>query len=70
LGIKLNGKKFNPESKIDPETEYSKEVFAKSVVQANAATIDFAGFDPLLERICRAIQHHAASSHAPHHHRL
>lgn len=57
---KLNGKKFNPTGDIDPTTEYSKEVFAKSVVKANADKIDFSGFDPLLERIEKAIQHHAA----------
>lgn len=60
LKTKLNGKKFNPASEIDPTKEYSKEVFAKSVVKANAAKIDFSGFDPLLERIQKAIQHHAA----------
>jgi RNA-directed DNA polymerase len=56
----LNGKSFNPANEIDPKTEYSKEVFAKSVVRPNAGKIDFSGFDPLLERICKAIEHHAA----------
>lgn len=60
LNTKLNGKKFNPASEIDPTKEYSKEIFAKSVVKNNAAKIDFSGFDPLLERINKAIQHHAA----------
>jgi RNA-directed DNA polymerase len=60
LKTKLNGKKFNPASEIDPNKEYSKEIFAKSVVKNNAAKIDFSGFDPLLERINKAIQHHAA----------
>jgi len=60
LKTQLNGKKFNPASEIDPTKEYSKEVFAKSVVKANAAKIDFSGFDPLLERIHKAMQHHAA----------
>lgn len=58
LTTKLNEKKFNPASKIDPNTEYSKEVFAKSVVKANADKIDFSGFDPLLYRICKVIEHH------------
>jgi RNA-directed DNA polymerase len=60
LNTKLNGKKFNPASEIDPTKEYSKEVFAKAVVKANAANINFSGFDPLLERIHKAILHHAA----------
>lgn len=57
---KLNGKSFSPSNEIDPNTQYSKEVFAKSVVKPNAKDIDFSGFDPLLERIVKAIQHHAA----------
>jgi retron-type reverse transcriptase len=55
LKKKLNGKSFNAENKIDPEKEYSKEVFAKSVIKPNAKNIDFSGFDPLLERIQKAI---------------
>lgn len=57
---KINGKKLNTASKIDPTKDLSKEAFAKSVVKANADQIDFSGFDPLLERIEKAIQHHAA----------
>ncbi len=57
---KLNGKKLNTASKIDPSKDLSKEAFAKSVVKANADKIDFSGFDPLLERICKAMQHHDA----------
>lgn len=58
LATKLNEKQFNHANKIDPNTEYSKEVFAKSVVKANADKIDFSGFDPLLDRICQVINHH------------
>jgi RNA-directed DNA polymerase len=47
----LNGKKLSLKSKIDPQTEYGKEVFAKSVIKPNANKIDFSGFDPLLKRI-------------------
>ena len=47
---RLKGKKFNPSGKIDPQTEYGKEVFAKSVVKQNLHNIDFSGFDPLLDR--------------------
>lgn len=58
----LNGKKFNPNpknGKIDPQTEYGKEVFAKSVVKPNADKIDFTGFDPLLDRIVGVLDHYA-----------
>lgn len=56
----INGKSLNTASKIDPAKDLSKEAFAKYVVRANAANINFSGFDPLLERIHKAIQHHAA----------
>lgn len=58
--FKINGKKLNTASKIDPSKDLSKEAFARSVVRPNASHIDFSGFDPLLTRICKAIQHHAA----------
>lgn len=56
----INGKKLNTASKIDPTKDLSKEAFAKSVVRPNASKIDFSGFDPLLERIHKAIQHYTA----------
>ena len=56
LQTELDGKKFNPSDKdFDPNSEYDKWVFAKKVVQPNAATINFAGFAPLLERIVAVI---------------
>ena len=54
----LKGKKFSPASKIDPSKEYGKEVFANSVVRPSAASIDFSGFDPLLERIAKVLLHY------------
>lgn len=54
----LNGKKFNASNNIDVSSEYSKEVFANSVVKPNTDKIDFSGFDPLLQRIVKAIEHH------------
>lgn len=60
---KLKGKKLNTSNKsFNPLKDLSKEAFAKSVVKANADKIDFSGFDPLLERICKAIQDHAAKT--------
>jgi RNA-directed DNA polymerase len=58
LKKELNKKTFNSSDKIDPSTEYSKEVFANSVVKPNASSIDFSGFDPLLNRIFAAIKHY------------
>jgi len=56
-GTLLNGKKFSTKAKIDPQTEYGKEVFAKSMVKPNAKKIDFSGFDPLLDRIVSVLDH-------------
>lgn len=55
----LNGKKFNPKKKINPQTDYSKEVFAKSVVRPDAQNIDFSGFDILLDRIVEVLDDYA-----------
>lgn len=58
----LNGKKFSTKNEIDINHEYSKEVFAKSVIKPNAAAIDFSGFIPLLKRIEKVMKHHAAQT--------
>jgi retron-type reverse transcriptase len=60
LDAELNGKKFSPKNDIDTNHEYSKEVFAKSVIKPNARNIDFSGFSPLLTRIVKVLRHHAA----------
>lgn len=60
LGTLLGGKKFNYKSTtIDEATEYGKAYFAEHVVKANAATIDFTGFDILLDRLRQVIAHYA-----------
>ncbi|QNT78067.1 hypothetical protein JGUZn3_08350 [Entomobacter blattae] len=58
----INGKKLSLTNgkEFDSSKHYSKMIFAKSVLKANADKIDFSGFDPLLERIQKAILHHAA----------
>ena len=48
---RLNNKRFKVRGKINPTTEYGKEVFAKSVIKPNAHAIDFSKFDVLLNRI-------------------
>lgn len=60
LAKTLGGKTFNYKTKTQTATEYGKGYFAEHVVQAEADTIDFSGFDPLLERIKSAISHYAA----------
>jgi RNA-directed DNA polymerase len=49
---KLEGKTFNPSDKgFKNKTEYGKYLFSKLIVKKNQATIDFSGFNPILERI-------------------
>lgn len=56
----LGGKKFNYKSPtIDESTEYGKAFFAEHVVKPNAGSIDFSGFDPLLDRIEKVLAHYA-----------
>lgn len=54
----LNGKTFNPNDKKMTATEYSKNHFAKYVVKAQQATIDFSGFEPLLSSIVKIMNNH------------
>lgn len=54
----LKGKKFSAESKIDPDTEYSKEVFANSVVIPNSHNINFSDFDAILDRIVAVLNNY------------
>ena len=60
LETKLDGKTFNPHKEHDAPGEYGKFLFAEKVVRANADTIDFSGFTPLLERIASVIDHYTA----------
>ncbi|MBN8914942.1 MAG: retron Ec67 family RNA-directed DNA polymerase/endonuclease [Rhizobiales bacterium] len=61
LKRELNGKKFNPSNQIDITKEYSKDIFANHVVKAEADTIDFSGFTPLLDRIKKVIEDYKIS---------
>lgn len=58
MNVRLNGKRFNPKSTIDPQTEYGKEIFAKKVVKPNAHEIDFKEFDSILDRIVAVLHHY------------
>ena len=59
LAKTLGGKTFNYKNDKLSSTEYGKSYFAEHVVQAEADTIDFSGFDPLLDGIKSAIAHYA-----------
>jgi hypothetical protein len=60
LATELSGKKFNAGNKKENETEFGKHIFADRIVRPNAATVNWAGFAPLLQGICDVIDHYAA----------
>ena len=55
---KLNGKIFNSKKKHGEDKEYGKEIFANTVVYPNKSSINFGGFEPLLKRFVKAINHY------------
>ncbi len=61
----VDGKVFDPNKEHDEAGKYGKVVFAKRVVIANAAAIDFSGFATLLDRIVAVLDHHAALKMVP-----
>jgi RNA-directed DNA polymerase len=59
LGMKLDGKTFNPKNEdLDHKSEYGKAYFALHVVKKLEATIDFKGFKPILDRLVAALDDH------------
>jgi RNA-directed DNA polymerase len=65
LATVLDGKTFDPDKEHDEAGKYGKAIFAARVIEPNAATIDFSGFAPLLDRIVAALDHHAKMKSAP-----
>ena len=61
LKTKVNGLEFDPAKKHNAAGKYGKQIFAESVVKPNAATIDFSGFERVLERIVAVLDDYAAS---------
>jgi RNA-directed DNA polymerase len=57
----IDGKTFNGAKNADNTKHFGKVVFAQKVVRANADTIDFTGFRPLLTSLVAAILHHRGS---------
>ncbi len=60
LGYVHDGKTFDKDSDKDKPGTYSKNTFATKVVRDNRSTIDFSGFEPLLEAF-EDVQAHYAS---------
>jgi 5S rRNA maturation endonuclease (ribonuclease M5) len=59
LDTKIDGKSFDMSNKTqDHGLHYGKFVFAEKVIKPHVSTIDFSGFNPLLERISTVITHH------------
>ena len=65
LNTVLDGKTFDPNKEHNAPGKYGKVVFAEQVVVPRAATIDFSGFAPLLDRIVAVLDHHAGLKAAP-----
>lgn len=61
----LSGKTFNPNDKKMTSSEYSKNHFAKYVIKAQQATIDFSGFEPVLNSILKIIKNHGKIPSVP-----
>ena len=61
----MNGKSFSSANKIDDTTQYGKSAFAKDVIAAGGAKINFDGFKPLLANISDAIKAHYAKGVTP-----
>ena len=55
LATKVDGREFDRGNDKDTTGEYGKSTFASRVVEPNAATFDFTGFAPLLNRIVAVI---------------
>jgi RNA-directed DNA polymerase len=61
LATKIDGKSFSAKKDIDPDTEYGKVVFAHKVVRANAHSINFEGFAPILENLAAIVEAHKSN---------
>jgi hypothetical protein len=58
LGKELGGKVFDYSKDADKNKTYDKVVFAHKVVAAEAATIDFSGFNQLLANLTLLLNEH------------
>ena len=61
LATQYEGKTFNnTNASKDPAKYYDKKVFATQIVAKNKESVNFDGFEPLLEAIVSVIDHHKA----------
>jgi RNA-directed DNA polymerase len=58
---KYANKCFNTVSERDPESDLSKSSFAEHIVHANKKNIDFTGFNGILGRIVKVIDHYGST---------
>lgn len=58
IKTQIEGKAFDSSKTADKSKTYDKVVFAHKVVAAQAATINFEGFNPLLSNLTRLISNH------------
>lgn len=65
LSEKLNGKAFDRAKDADNTTHYGKAAFARDVVSKNASTIDFSGFDSILDRMVAVLADYASKHPGP-----
>ncbi|HBV21369.1 MAG TPA: hypothetical protein DEF07_06580 [Nitrosomonas sp.] len=59
----MSGKSFNLSDKpqeFDNTKHYGKAAFARDVVAKNASTLDFSGFDEILDRLVAVIADYAS----------
>ena len=57
--IKHNGKTFfKDETKFDKSKHYGKTILATKVIPQNFSSVNFAGFEPLLNRLVKAIENY------------
>ncbi|MHA3914892.1 hypothetical protein [Halovulum sp. GXIMD14793] len=61
----LDGKPFDKKKEHGDHTAYGKVAFADKVVRRKASTIDFSGFDTLLERLAACVADYAIRSAPP-----
>lgn len=60
LGIQIGSRTFNRSNKkFDTTKYYGKNEFANEVIAPKRATINFAGFEPLLQSFCGVMDHYA-----------
>ena len=59
LKEKLGGKTLNLGTP-NPATEYGKHIFAEKVVRPKAPSLNWTGFEPLLQRVAEVLDHYKA----------